>query len=55
MRIDKVTAVSDMPGLYVIVGQKKDGVIIESLDNQSLIFLHSKVTYKKFNFLETEL
>jgi hypothetical protein len=38
MRIDKVTAVSDMPGLYVIVGQKKDGVIIESLDNQKRQF-----------------
>ena len=51
MEYGKIIAISGMPGLYELVGSKKDGAIVRSLDDKSTKFVSSRI--HNFSHLES--
>lgn len=50
MNLTKIVAVSSLPGLYKIVANKSNGLIVESLDDKKRRF----VSARKYNFTPLE-
>ena len=51
MEYGKMVSISGMPGLYELVGSKKDGAIVRSLEDKSTKFVASRV--HTFSHLES--
>jgi sensor histidine kinase regulating citrate/malate metabolism len=51
MEYSKMISISGMPGLYELVGSKKDGAIVRSLDDKSTKFVSSRI--HNFSHLES--
>ncbi len=51
MEYGKIIAISGMPGLYELVGSKKDGAIVRSLDDKITKFVSSRI--HNFSHLES--
>jgi len=51
MEYSKMISISGMPGLYELVGSKKDGAIVRSLDDKTTKFVSSRI--HNFSHLES--
>lgn len=51
MEYGKMISISGMPGLYELVGSKKDGAIVRSLEDKSTKFVSSRI--HNFSHLES--